>query len=46
MIVHVGRNELICLLHLCEHWLQEAVSVPTAMAWPWWPCQGTTDITG
>lgn len=34
MIVCVGRNELICLLCPCEHWLQEVVSFPTAMAYP------------
>lgn len=39
MIVHACRNELIYFLHLCEHGFHEAVSVPTAVACPWWPCQ-------
>lgn len=48
MIVLVGRNELICFLHLSEHWLQEAnVSVPTAMACPWCPCQAmSSSVSG
>ena len=49
MIVRVGRNELICLLCPCEHWLQEVVSVPTTMGCPLMAvsgdCQHTRYIT-